>query len=274
MSTRIGQGECDRVKHMHTRWLTMDDSTTIFMSELDEEYREVSGLNERRFYSIFYSRIEPSPIFLLGINPGGDPDEWDMSFLASKSLYENYEHEYVDCSYPIANAMLKLLKHVLETNDKDVIRRVPKSNIIFRRSSSLNKLPISKEVAYEESRPFVQKMLVRVNPKCVVFESVGALDEFCKRYCRGVKVNIDQRIVRTPNGSKEARIYQANTGYVECLGKELLLIGLGHPSKYATRKEWNTVLELVRGHLGAAFRPKTDGDEAGTASGGEREWAY
>ena len=48
-----------------------------------------------------YSRIDPSDALVLGINPGGDPGTWTEDMLASRSFYENWEHEYVDCKYAI-----------------------------------------------------------------------------------------------------------------------------------------------------------------------------
>ena len=57
---------------------TNTGSETDLMKELDSEYRDRSGLTERRHYSIFYSRIPPSPLMILGINPGGNPATWTM----------------------------------------------------------------------------------------------------------------------------------------------------------------------------------------------------
>lgn len=70
------------------------------MAELDAEYRRLSGLSDRRFYSIFYSRITPSPLMILGINPGGDPATWTMSAGADEFCM-GWQHDYVDERYAI-----------------------------------------------------------------------------------------------------------------------------------------------------------------------------
>lgn len=75
--------------------------TLELMADSDRRYRIKSGLTERRHYSVFYSRIDPADAIVLGINPGGDPRTWTAELLASQSLYENWEHEYVDCRYAI-----------------------------------------------------------------------------------------------------------------------------------------------------------------------------
>lgn len=59
------------------------------MQSIDDRYRAISGLTERRFYSIFYSRIDLSKVLVLGINPGGDPTTWTEELLASRSFYDN-----------------------------------------------------------------------------------------------------------------------------------------------------------------------------------------
>jgi hypothetical protein len=76
-----------------------------FMHSIDERYRAKSGLEDRRFFSIFYSQIIPSPILILGYNPGGDPESWTSTEYAVPLSFQNGEHEYVDYDYPIAKAM-------------------------------------------------------------------------------------------------------------------------------------------------------------------------
>ena len=102
------------------------DETTRFMRRLDQQYRKASGLTHRRDYSIFYSRVVPCRTLVLGFNPGGDPATWDESALASTGFYENWEHEYVDCHYPLACAMREFLQVALSLTDTEAVRRIPK----------------------------------------------------------------------------------------------------------------------------------------------------
>lgn len=50
--------------------------TPVFMKSLDKRYREIAGLSDPRYYKIFYSRIDPADILVVGINPAGDPQTW------------------------------------------------------------------------------------------------------------------------------------------------------------------------------------------------------
>src|SRR5688572_337117 len=104
-----------------------------FMRSLDERYRQAANLTDRRYYSIFYSPVVQSPALVIGFNPGGDPEIWDKTALASDAFYESGEHEYVDSDYRIAVAMRDFLTKVFDLDDVSRIRALPKTNLIFRR---------------------------------------------------------------------------------------------------------------------------------------------
>jgi hypothetical protein len=82
---------------------------------------------------------------ILGTNPGGNPDawieetiefypaDWVDRILSNDFWFENFEHEYVHCSYSIKSVMNPFLKYVLNVTD-DGLRKIPKSNLAFRRS--------------------------------------------------------------------------------------------------------------------------------------------
>lgn len=159
------------------------NETTDFMIDIDSRYRLTTGLTERRFYSIFYSRVEKCDLFILGYNPGGNPDSWSDAELASTTYFEDYEHEYVDQDYKIAKAMRVFLTNVLSLDSSEKIRRIPKSNIIFRRSRSSNNLGMSKNLAIHEAKPFVEQMLIRAKPNAILLEGKETYDLFLKNYC-------------------------------------------------------------------------------------------
>jgi hypothetical protein len=215
---------------------------TKFMQELDERFRAASGLHERRYYSIFYSSIQRSPLLILGWNPGGNPDNWDEAQLASRTFYENGEHEYVDCYYKLAVAMRGLLMTVLEMSSPEEIRPIPKSNLIFRRSTGQGTLPLNERAALEECRSFVEEILSRVSSSHILLEGMTTLEAFENIYCREVANELDGASIVTPNGARQARIYRADSAHVKCLGKRVTLIGIGHPSKFSGRREWAQVI--------------------------------
>lgn len=216
--------------------------TTAFMRSIDTRFRAASGLSERRHYSIFYSQVVKSRILVIGFNPGGDPDHWDESLLASRSFYEHGEHEYVDCEYRIAVAMREFLMRTLSLTDVNQIRTIPKTNLVFRRSSNQDTLKISSSRALREAHPFIEEIIQRVQPRAIILEGKVTLDKFEKLYCGTVTAQLDGPPITTPNGRSNACIFQADRALVTCLGRDILLVGIGHPSKYAGRKEWHSVL--------------------------------
>lgn len=228
------------------------DNCLSFMRSIDERYRETSKLTERRHYSIFYSKIVPSLLLVVGYNPGGDPATWDESELASRSFYENDEHEYVDCNYPLAIAMRHYLTKVLLLGNVSGIRSIPKINLIFRRSSGQNTLSLSPSEAIREAKSFVEEVVMRVGPALILFEGTVTLDKFEANYCTSVTKFIDGPAITTPNGRSRAAIYRADRGFVRCLNREITLVGIGHPSKYSGRTEWNEVVSRSRNTVEAA----------------------
>lgn len=217
-------------------------SDVNFMKEIDAEYCMKTGLSKRRFYSIFYSKIVESPIMIIGYNPGGNPENWDESQLASTSFYENGEHEYVDCHYPLAVGTRDFIKRAMKLESFEPIRKIPKINLIFRRSSSQDTLKMSPKALLNEAQEFVERIIIKVNPKVIIVEGKTTLDKLNSNYCSNVKESFDGASVYTPNGKYKALIYRADKSFMNCLNREVTLIGVGHPSKYANRQEWDEVI--------------------------------
>ena len=213
-----------------------------FMKQLDANYRRETGLEERRYYSIFYSRIVPSDVVLIGWNPCGNPETWDPSVLASQSWYENGEHEVVDTDFPNSVGMREFLVSTGIADDQEEIRSIPKTNLIFRRSRDQNSLGLPAGKAAREAQKYVERILSEVQPELIVCEGKTTLEKFEHLYCSDIEIRIDGKAVYTPNGRSSALIYRADKATVNCLGQKCHLIGIGHPSKYATRAEWRDVL--------------------------------
>jgi hypothetical protein len=195
-------------------------SETDVMRDLDREYRERSGLGDRRHYSIFYSRISQSPLMILGINPGGDPARWSMPVGADEFCSE-WQHDYVDERYEIQAVMQPLLRRVLRIDDS-VLRRIPKTNMIFRRSQGVSRFRdqqsgMTMDAALREAAPTLEKIIRRVSPKAIIFEGLDALAMFNRTFGRGALSASLVAPVTTPNGRHPALIYS---------------------SKYARRKEF------------------------------------
>lgn len=233
-----------------------DTSSLLEMRSIDAEYQAASGLSERRYYSIFYSRLARSRVMALGFNPGGDPATWSETELASPGFYENGEHEYVDRNYPIALAMRQFLVRVLELPDFEAIRGIPKTNLVFRRSRGVDDLTIGREQAIAEARPFVERILRAVSPELVILEGSETARAFVSCYCGQVERDIGSVAVYTPNGRSQARIFEAMRGEVRALERAVTLIAIGHPSRYANRRHaWAQVEQHAWNAARKALQP-------------------
>ena len=224
------------------------------MSRLDAEFRATSGLTDRRFYKIFYSAIAPAPLLVLGFNPGGEIDGSDLN--ASSSFYENWEHDYVDFrhhgkQYSLAGPAYDLLVQVLQTTSEDAIRRVPATNVIFRRSRRASALNLTARAAAHESAPVLAQILRAVDPAAILLLGSTAFRAFVGEHCdRGsLVVNAEPPEILGANGQHDACLFRSARAHVPALGRDVPLLMVGHPSKYAYQGLWREVVASVRAEL-------------------------
>lgn len=224
------------------------------MSRLDAEFRATSGLTDRRFYKIFYSAIAPAPLLALGFNPGGEIDGTDLN--ASSSFYENWEHDYVDFrhhgkQYSLAGPTYDLLVRVLQTTSEDAIRRIPATNVIFRRSRHASALNLTSRAAAHESAPVLAQILRAVDPATILLLGSTAFRAFVGVHCdRGSLVaNAEPPEILGANGQHDACLFRSARAHVAALGRDVPLLMVGHPSKYAYQGLWREVVASLRADL-------------------------
>lgn len=233
---------------------TVDLPDIALMSRLDAEFQATSGLTDRRFYKIFYSAIAPAPLLVLGFNPGGETDGTDLN--ASSSFYENWEHDYVDFrhhgkQYSLAGPAYDTLVQVLQTTSEDAIRRVPATNVIFRRSRHASALKLTPRAAAHESAPVLAQILRAVDPAAILLLGSTAFDAFVVEHCdRGsLVVNAEPPEILGANGRHDARLFRSARAHVAALGRDVPLLMVGHPSTYARRDLWREVVGSLRDEL-------------------------
>ena len=218
--------------------------TLELMQDIDRRYRSASTLTHRRMFSIFYSRIDPSEGLVLGINPGGDPKTWSETELASITYYENWEHEYVDCRYAIQEPMLPFLENVFST-DSEGVRRIPKTNLAFRRSNGVDKFEaihgMSMTAAQIEAQPFVAEMIAHVSPTVIILEGMTLLDAFRRRYSDRTTFEAIGEPIYALHRGKPVRVYQAQRLFVSCLQRVIPVVAIGHPSHFGSKPEFTEV---------------------------------
>jgi hypothetical protein len=219
------------------------------MEDIGIAYRIASSIADRRYYKIYYSHIHPFPLLILGQNPGGETDGTDLA--ASDSFFENWEHDYLcfrnDSRYALARPMCSLLAAGLDTSSIDVLRQEPATNVIFRRSRNTKSFDLSTTKAAAEAKPFLQEILVAVNPMAVLLVSKTAYDLFARFHCQAGSIKEDAGgKLFTPNGKSDACIFLCAQAHVLGIDRSLPLLMVGHPSKYAGRNEWPQVVSSVK----------------------------
>ena len=239
------------------------DATPALMREIDRDYRAVTGFSTPGQYKIFYSRIDPCPLLVLGQNPGGAED--GPSLVASASFFENWEHDIPrfrnDPRYSLARPLYDLLSAALDTRSVDVIRQVPMTNVIFRRSRDTQSLSMDPRQAALEAKPFLSRIITAVQPRAILLISSTAYSLFTKLHCKPATVTESKAdAVFTPNGRSPAQIFRRADALVESVGRTMPLLMVGHPSKYGSRGEWRQVtLALAESLAALRMTPSTDG---------------
>ncbi|MEO6885679.1 MAG: hypothetical protein ABI232_05240, partial [Jatrophihabitantaceae bacterium] len=120
-----------------------DELLNLVPSELHHEFGEV-------FYSGRTTFVQPSPIYLLGFNPGGDPSkpalnrytigfDLDASRAPERRDWSGFEDDWREFG-PGAVAFQRRVRHLVNVCGYDTSRTVPASNVIFVRSTRVETL--------------------------------------------------------------------------------------------------------------------------------------
>ena len=247
----IGAGSVTKVQ------TAFDNSIPVaaFMRGLDDEYRALTGLSERRDAIIAYSRLQPARAIVFGINPGGNPATWSGEIPDIETLVAQRWHDYLDSRYPLQAVMRDFLSFALDTDDAG-LRDVPKSNIIFRRSPGTDAFQdlhgMTLIEAAREAAPFTRRILEQVDPRVVILEGKWCMARFRQFFCpTGYGKRLGPTITGEFRGTEQP-CYIAHEMEVACLGRTLPVVALGHPTHFSRLPEWNAVKVAVRDIVRAA----------------------
>ncbi len=208
-------------------------------------------LRHDRYFKIFYSHITTAQLAIVGLNPGGNPSDTEDPESASK-LYERGEHDYVDCGYRLATVMRRRLIEARVVESVDALRRIPKINVIFHRSETIDDLGGAGE-ALRMAGPFVLQILEAVSPEVVISEGFDTVSRLAKQ--QGWKAEIVREHV--PSRLREFSL----TG--PSWKPSVRVLALAHPSSARVRwsdEEWQQVVVALRTELS---QPKVPSRAAG-----------
>lgn len=218
-----------------------------FMRDLEERYRQSTGLVDRSQYKIFYGPVRSAQVLVLGINPGGDPATVlpdGMGFrevppepgkrprvpkphAASAGFYENGESDLLDCDWTENSGLKKLLGPVLG-GDNAIRQQVVKTNMAFRRSAKVKKSAI--EMDKKEAIPFLVEIIAVVCPTLILLTG-ASLQEFTDRFCSGSTRIATQ--VKERDDSVGQVVFKAATVLLGKTARKAIAIQVAHASQFS-----------------------------------------
>ena len=209
--------------------------TVEFMKVLEGEYLQASQLGTRSEYKIFYGQVFKAPILTLGKNPGGNPDETSadgtcgkggMRACASASYFENMEHDVLDCEWAENTGLRKLLLPLVGHDPDRFRREVVKTNVAFRRSRSVQEIDLA--TAEQEAIPFIEQIMMRVDPKLIVLTGVP-IGHFLARYAQGSR----QLTETTKHSGIGHVVFAASQAQLRSTGSEVIVVQVTHASQFS-----------------------------------------
>ena len=131
------------------------------------------------FYSGWSAFSKPSPIYLLGANPGGAPEQAEEEFISThiqqvidqKADQWSSHSLYLDSDWDGKGVgkdrMQRRIAHMFTALNLDA-RNIPSSNLIFTRSTRVNTLKTNPSDLANVCWPFHQSVIDTLGPKIII----------------------------------------------------------------------------------------------------------
>ncbi len=153
-------------------------------SLLDRTWAEWQGIDgtgalgelKAQGFAVFFSPVpETTPLLILGLNPGGDIN--DFREADARKIPET--HDYLLWNYPLARAMRGLFERMGEA---DLLKASVKSNLLFFRTptfSAWRELPAPlRDRLTVFCDDAVREMVDKLRPRTILLEGMSTFDRF------------------------------------------------------------------------------------------------
>lgn len=234
----------------------MNDLQVAVMKNIEFSYKNTTGLVDRSQYKIFYGKLKPVDVLLLGVNPGGDPNKtskdgaWQNSgerASASDSFYESDESDIVDCVWKENIGIMKLLMPLYGGVAK-IREKVGKTNLVFRRSPSIKVFSKYHSVdigaARKEAVPFLNDMMKVFDPRVIII-SGESIDGFTGQY--GVEVG--EKTERVIASNINQTVYESRLIKLCSTNHLALAVRVAHASQFSWTYERFDVNDRIKSDL-------------------------
>ena len=144
----------------------------------------------------------------------------------------------------------------------DEIHHIPKTNLAFRRSpgevSFQQYHSMTLGSAMKEASSSLSRIIRNVEPKMIMMETMKP-EKFAALYCGGVRGRLIREPLMAMHRGKKVRAFQAQLMPVACLGRNIPVVAIGHPSStsFSTAHVWSATTAAVRGvcqEFGVCYR--------------------
>jgi hypothetical protein len=225
-----------------------------FMRTLEEEYLQVSGLENRSKYKIFYGQVFPAQILTLGLNPGGTPESTSQDGTRQKdgspasssgSYFEQMENDVLDCNWKENRGLRKLLLPLVGQDCRRFRSEIVKTNIAFRRSGKASDIDLT--VAAREAVPFLEKIMARVSPRLIVLTGPN-IDQFLTLYAWGSRPLAET--IKEPCINHV--VFAAAVARLRCLEHDSIVVQVDHASQFSWTYDRYDISTKIAGLMGGA----------------------
>jgi hypothetical protein len=203
------------IREVHLKWESFKGTNPLFDSG----------------FSVFYSPLKISPkIMLIGFNPGGGPESFDLK----NALTIPTKHDYFAEDYPLAKKMRAIFKNM---NQEELLADSVKLNLIFFRTTDMEQWNQLEPLVRKDIEAFcIQKgkeAILHLKPKVILAEGIQTYLQLK----RALDVKADDRIFESKGRSL----------FIENKFNETKLLGIIHPSgARVSNEEWVLITDNLK----------------------------
>jgi hypothetical protein len=225
----------------------MTDKVDMFCREAMLSLKDLLDKSGSVLYSS-YETLRPGEFYLLGLNPGGDPDKQKEDTIRKhlESLPGNTKNAYIDEYWePYRKGeegeapLQKRLYHLFNKFGCD-IKNVCASNLIFLRSRNSGGSGYP-EIA-NKCWDVHEKIINIVRPKCIIVFGNSAVSPYQYIYNK-FKPNCDVQSINSGHGKWLCKVFRTSI-----LGLNVVVAGLPHMSRYAIDRH-DAVIDWVKSQI-------------------------
>lgn len=203
------------VHDVYLKWESLKGTNTLFDSG----------------FSVFYSPIKVCPkIMLIGFNPGGGPESFDLK----KAISIPTEHDYFAEDYPLAKKMRTIFKNM---NQEALLEDSVKLNLIFFRTTDMEQWNQLEPLVRKDIEAFcikkVKEAILHLKPKVILAEGIQTYLQLK----RALSIKAADKVFESKGRSL----------FIENKFDEIKLLGIIHPSgARVSNEEWALITDNLK----------------------------